>query len=235
MYYATSISRVYRAALHPHMNLEQARHNMIEQQLRPSEVLDQRVLDVFSEVQREDFVPGRYRQLAFADTAIPLGHGEAMMPPRLEARMVQSLTVGADDRVLEIGTGSGYVTAVLAHLARHVISVDIYADFTVEARSRLAARRVTDVSLETGDARLGWPVAAPYDVIAVTGSLIEVHEALLRQLAPGGRMFAVVGEPPTMEARLITRVGDREWSSEALFETSLPPLVGERRTVPFSL
>lgn len=204
-------------------NFEQARHNMIEQQIRPWEVLDQRVLDVLARVPREDFVPERYRKLAFSDLAIPLGHGEFMLKPNVEGRILQALAVRANDRVLEVGTGSGYLTACLARLAASVVSVDIVPDFTESARVKLKAHGLGQVALHTGDASGGWGEHR-YDAIAVTGSVAAVADHWWQSLSLGGRLFIVVGQPPVMEALLITRLGEREWLRESLFETELPPL-----------
>lgn len=204
-------------------NFEQARHNMIEQQIRPWEVLDQRVLDVLARVPREDFVPERYRKLAFSDLAIPLGHGEFMLKPNVEGRILQALAVRANDRVLEVGTGSGYLTACLGRLAASVVSVDIVPDFTESARVKLKAHGLGQVALHTGDASGGWGEHR-YDAIAVTGSVAAVADHWRQSLSPGGRLFVVVGQPPVMEALLITRLGEREWLRESLFETELPPL-----------
>ncbi len=204
-------------------NFEQARHNMIEQQIRPWEVLDQRVLDVLARVPREDFVPERYRKLAFSDLAIPLGHGEFMLKPNVEGRILQALAVRANDRVLEVGTGSGYLTACLARLAASVVSVDIVPDFTESARVKLKAHGLGQVALHTGDASGGWGEHR-YDAIAVTGSVAAVADHWRQSLSLGGRLFIVVGQPPVMEALLITRLGEREWLRESLFETELPPL-----------
>jgi len=208
------------------MDLEQARFNMVEQQIRTWEVLDQQVLDLMAKVPREDFVPAAYRNLAFADTSIPLGHGQTMMVPRVEARMLQALQVESRDRVLEVGTGSGFVTALLAHLGGHVSSIEIHGDLHRGARSRLDAHGIENIDLYTGDASQGWDRAAPYDVIAVTGSLPVLHEQFHNQLAIGGRLFVVVGQEPAMEAFLITRNSETQWASECLFETVLPPLEG---------
>jgi len=217
------------------MNLEQARHNMIEQQIRPWEVLDQTILDLLQRVPREDFVPERYRKLAFADIEIPLGHGEVMMQPRLEARLLQSLAVRPDDRVLEIGTGSGYVTALLARLGRQVISVEINNELLEQARQRLERQGITNVTLMQGDAAAGWTAGAPYDAILLTGSVPELPDAFRRALAIGGRLVAVVGGAPIMEALLVTRIGEDEWSEEPLFETSTPPLRHALSHQPFVL
>ena len=207
------------------MNLAEARHNMIEQQIRPWDVLDQRVLELVAGLPREDFVPSNYLSLAYADIHLPLDHGQVMMAPKLEARMIQALTLDKRDTVLEIGTGSGYVTALLAKSAKHVYSVDIYPNFSERVREKLAAHGIGNVTLETGDAANGWGAHAPYDVIAVTGSLPVFPEQLKHQLKVGGRLFVVIGDEPVMSAQLITRVSEGGWSQRTLFETVLPPLV----------
>jgi len=217
------------------MNLDQARLNMIEQQIRPWEVLDQRVLDLLNTVPREDFVPEAYRMLAFADTSIPLGDGQVMMPPRVEARILQALNLLEDETVLEIGTGSGYVTALLASLAKQVISVDINPDMTRRASEKLAAHGITNVTLETGDGAHGWNTHAPYDVIVITGSLPILPATFKQALKVGGRLLAIVGDAPAMEVRLITRVGEMEWTEEDLFETDLPALINAPQPERFSL
>jgi protein-L-isoaspartate(D-aspartate) O-methyltransferase len=206
------------------MNVEQARYNMVEQQIRPWEVLDQQVLDLLLKVKREEFVPPQYRSLAFVDMEIPLGHGEKMLAPKIEARLLQELSIRPGDRILEVGTGSGYMTALLASLAGHVDSVEIMPDFTQAAAAKLDAHQITNVTLETGDAARGWNKQAPYDAIVLTGSVPILPEAFKQSLAPGGRLIAIVGEPPVMEARLITRVGDSAFSSIGLFETCIAPL-----------
>ncbi|HEY0634031.1 MAG TPA: protein-L-isoaspartate O-methyltransferase [Gammaproteobacteria bacterium] len=206
------------------MNLEQARHNMIEQQIRPWEVLDQRLLDLLARVPREEFVPERYRKLAFADIEIPLGQGEVMMQPRLEARLLQALNVHPDDRVLEVGTGSGYVTALLAHMGRQIFSVELHPALLAQAQQRLTRHGISNVTLLQGDGASGWSEGAPFDAILLTGSVPELPEAFLKTLTLGGRLVAVVGSAPIMEAILITRLGEHEWSEETLFETVTPPL-----------
>ncbi|MDX1433986.1 MAG: protein-L-isoaspartate O-methyltransferase [Gammaproteobacteria bacterium] len=215
------------------MNLEQARFNMVEQQIRTWEVLDQRVLDLMSRVPREHFVPAGYEALAFADTGIPLPHGQVMMAPRVEARMIQALEIEPDDRVLEVGTGSGFVTALLAGLAAHVTSVEIHRDLAESAARRLREHGIDNVTVLTGDASRGWSDAAPYDVIAVTGSLPVPEPAFEQQLATGGRLFVIVGRAPAMEACLVRRVGDQQWVTESLFETVLPALEGAREPERF--
>jgi protein-L-isoaspartate(D-aspartate) O-methyltransferase len=204
-------------------DFEQARFNMIEQQIRPWEVLDQRVLDTIARVPREDFVPERYRNLAFGDVAIPLGHGEFMLKPNVEGRLLQALAVQSTDHVLEVGTGSGYLTACLAQLAGSVVSVDIVPDFIEAARVKLKAQRATNVALHAGDAGRGWGERR-YNAIAVTGSVAAVAERWRQSLSLGGRLFVVAGQPPVMEALLITRIGEGEWLRESLFDTCLPPL-----------
>jgi protein-L-isoaspartate(D-aspartate) O-methyltransferase len=170
------------------MNHDEARHNMIEQQIRTWGVLDQTVLDLLAQVPREDFVPAAYRNLAFSDLSIPLGNGEVMMPPRVEARLLQALAIKPHETVLEIGTGSGYFTALLAKLARHVFSVEIQAEFLASARKVLEEHDIYNVSLELGDAARGWDRHAPYDVIVVTGSLPILPESCKTQLKVGGRL-----------------------------------------------
>lgn len=207
-----------------HTDVERARFNMVEQQIRPWEVLDQQVLDLLFKVPREAFVPQPYRALAFVDMEIPIGHGEKMLQPKLEARMLQALALTTGDRILEVGTGSGYMTALLAMLGKHVYSVDVVAEFTSTAAQRLAARALGNVTLETGDAARGWDKHSPYDVIILTGSVPVLADAFKASLVPGGRLLAVVGEPPVMQAQLITKIGDGAYNSVVLFETCIAPL-----------
>lgn len=206
------------------MDYELARFNMVEQQIRPWEVLDPRVLDLLHHVKREDFVPESYREVAFADMEIPLGHGEKMLQPKLEARMLQELELKETDRILEIGTGSGYMTALLAKLGGHVYSVEIIPEFASSAAQRLKAAGIGNITLETGDGARGWDRHAPYDAIVLTGSVPLLPESFQRTLNPGGRMIAVVGEPPVMEARLITCVSHGVYNTVGLFETCIAPL-----------
>ncbi len=206
------------------LDVERARFNMVEQQIRTWEVLDQRVLDLLLRVRREEYVPARYRALAFADMEIPLGHGEKMLAPRIEARMLQELALAPGDRILEVGTGSGYMTALLASLGSHVCSVDIVPEFTQTAGAKLAAHGVTNTTLETGDAARGWDRHAPYDAIVVTGSMPVLPDAFSKSLRPGGRLIAVVGEPPVMVAQLIICIAAGAYSTTGLFETCISPL-----------
>ena len=208
------------------VDFERARYNMIEQQIRPWDVLDQRVLDVITGLPREAFVPEKYKStLAFSDICIPLEHGEYMMPPKLEGRLLQTLDLHPTDKVLEIGTGSGYLTACLARLAEQVISVDIYADFKYATERKLAGQAITNVELNVDDAAHGWGAEGQFDAIAVTGSLPVLHHGFHRSLRVGGRLFVIVGQPPMMEALLITRVGPEQWAQESVFDTMIPPLL----------
>jgi protein-L-isoaspartate(D-aspartate) O-methyltransferase len=206
------------------MDIEQARFNMVEQQIRTWEVLDQAVLDTLYVVRREEFVPPQYRALAFSDLEIPIGEGETMMSPKLEARVVQELALKRTDRVLEVGTGSGYLSALLAHRCRHVHSVEIYPSLKAFGEGNLRRAGVANVTTELGDAARGWAKHAPYDAIVLTGSTPLLPDAFLSQLAPGGRCFAVVGEAPAMTARLVTCVTERSFNTVDLFETVLAPL-----------
>ena len=206
------------------MNLEQARSNMVEQQIRTWEVLDQDVIDLLYRVPREAFVPEQHRALAFADLELPIGEGERMWTPKLEARVLQELNVGKTDRVLEVGTGSGYLTALLAHRAARVCSVEINPALAALGRRNLERHGADNVTLETGDAARGWARHAPYDVIVLTGSTPVLPAALLAQLAAGGRLFAVVGEAPAMAARLAHCTGPQAFQSTDLFETVVAPL-----------
>lgn len=215
------------------MDLEQARFNMIEQQIRTWEVLDQKVLNLVQKIHREDFIPDPYKQLAFADVNIPLAHGEVTMTPKMEARILQCLDIQVDDKILEIGTGCAYFTALLASAGKEVHSIDIYPGFTERAQPLLDAHGLKNVHLYTGDALHGWPDTAPYDVIAVTGSVPSLIIEHQQQLKVGGRLFVITGKSPIMDAALITRMGQEEWPQESLFETDIPPLVGATKKSDF--
>ena len=215
------------------MNVEQARFNMVEQQIRPWEVLDQDVLDLLYVVPREEFVPEKHRALAFSDLQIPLGENECMWEPKLEARVLQELDVHKADRVLEVGTGSGYLTALLAHRAAHVYSVEIKPALAAFGRHNLERHGTSNVTLETGDAARGWERHAPYHVIVLTGSTPVLPQAFLEQLEIGGRLFAVVGEAPAMTARLVSCTAPGAFHSVDLFETVVAPLVNAEQPVRF--
>ncbi len=206
------------------MNIEYARENMIKQQLRTWEVLDDQLLDLLQQVPREDFVPPALRNLAFVDMNIPLDEEQVMMTPGVEARMLQALAVKSDETVLEVGSGSGYVTALLAKQAKQVYSVEISPHLLQQAGEKLAAHGIENVILEQGDAAQGWNIPNMYEVTAITGSLPILPPAFLESMSIGGRLFAIIGDAPVMEATLITRVRNRGWSREVLFETELPPL-----------
>lgn len=206
------------------MNVEQARFNMIEQQIRTWEVLNPDVLDLLFVVKREQFVPPAWRALAFADLELPLGHGQRMLAPRIEARLLQEIGLRQGDRVLEIGTGSGYMAALLATQAATVVSVERIPELAASARANLANAGVSNVRVETGNAVAGWPEAAPYDAILVSGALPSIPAALCEQLAPGGRLLAVVGQAPAMQVKLVVRNGERDYVTTTLFETVIPEL-----------
>jgi len=214
------------------MNIEQARFNMIEQQIRPWEVLDPQVLDLLFVVKREDFAPAAYRNLAFADMEIPLGSGQVMLAPKIEAKLLQELAIKKADKVLEIGTGSGYMAALLAARADHVVSVESRPELAETAKQNLARAGVANVTVETGNGINGWSARGPYDAIVVSGSVPTVPAALLKQLRVGGRLALIVGEAPVMEAQLITCIADGVYNTVNLFETVVQPLDGA--TVPAS-
>jgi len=206
------------------MNVELARRQMIEQQVRAWSVLDERVLGAMAQVRRELFVPDGFREVAFADTNIPLGHGQSMLAPKVEGRVLQSLELGATDQVLEVGTGSGFLSACLARLAHHVRSLEIFPDLSARAVENLRASGISGVSVETLDA-MTMAEEHRYDAIAVTGSLPAYDERFQRALKVGGRMFIVVGDAPVMDALLVRRLSRDQWVRESLFETILEPLV----------
>lgn len=207
------------------LNFEEARHNMVVQQIQPWNVRDDKVLELIRRLPREDFVPAQYREHAFTDMYIPLGNGQEMMSPKLEAYILQALQVQDKDKVLEVGTGSGYVTGLLASQARHVISVDIDADIQKKAEETLNAHQITNVTFEVGDAALGWDAHKPYDIIVITGSIPVLPENFQRNLNVGGRLIAIVGDAPAMELIMITRETENEWSHKVLLETSIPALI----------
>ena len=206
------------------MNIEQARFNMIEQQIRTWNVLDQEVLDLLMVVRREEFVPAPYKNLAFVDTEIPLPGGENMLTPKMEARLLQEVAVKKHESVLEIGTGSGYMAALLAFKGRHVTSVEIAPELKALAEKNLASYGVSNVSVELGDGAQGWTSGAPFDVIVISGSLPVLPDVFLQQLKVGGRLAAIIGTAPIMSAHVVTRVSDTGFDTVKLFETSVTPL-----------
>ncbi|HXF07825.1 MAG TPA: protein-L-isoaspartate O-methyltransferase [Candidatus Acidoferrales bacterium] len=217
------------------MDPKQARISMVEQQIRTWLVSDERVLGIMESVPRERFVPPAYQAWAFADMAIPLGHGQVMEEPKIAARILQELDIAPLDQVLEVGTGSGYLTACLANLARHVQSVDIHEDFIKAARLRIEDCNLSNVTLGCRDLSIGLPgVEQQHDVIVVTGSLPIYHEGYHRALTIGGRLLLIIGTEPVMEAVLFTRVDVDHWVRRSLFETYLPPLVNAPRPPAFT-
>ncbi|HRH14468.1 MAG TPA: protein-L-isoaspartate O-methyltransferase [Azonexus sp.] len=216
------------------MNIEQARFNMIEQQIRPWEVLDPQVLDLLFVVKREDFAPAAYRNLAFADMEIPIGSGQVMLAPRIEARLLQELGIQNTDKVLEIGAGSGYMAALLAARAEYVISIESRPELADFARQNLARAEVANVTVEVGNGINGWAQRGPYDAIVVSGSLPALPDALLKQLRVGGRLVAIVGKAPVMEAQLVTCSSEGIYNTINLFETVVPALDGAEARTGFS-
>jgi protein-L-isoaspartate(D-aspartate) O-methyltransferase len=206
------------------MNFEKARFNMVEQQIRPWEVLDQDVLDLLMTVKREEFVPAAYRDLAFTEVEIPIGCGQVMLKPVIEGKVLQALRVAKSDSVLEVGTGSGYFAALLAARTEWVRTIEIEPELVKLAGANLARNGVENVVVVQGDGIGGWAERAPYDVIVVSGGLPFVPQALLEQLKVGGRLFAFVGEAPVMKARLITCEAEGRFRTEDIFETVVPML-----------
>ncbi len=209
------------------VNAEFARNNMIEQQIRPWDVLDQRVLELLRKVRREQFVPPARQAMAFMDLEIPLGHGAFMWQPKMEARVLQALKVRGGDHVLEVGAGSGYLAALLSRLAAEVTTVEIVPELHAFAEKNLEAHHMNNVKIELGDGALGW--AGTYDVIVLTGSVPIVPEEIKNSLRPGGRLFAVVGDAPAMQARLITCERQGVFRTDNLFETNITPLQNARQ------
>lgn len=209
----------------PDINVEITRHKMVEQQIRPWEVLDQQILDLMHKSPREEYVPAAWRNCAYVDMNIPLEHDQVMMAPKLEARLLQELAIQPKDKILEVGTGSGYMTSLLATLGDHVHSVEVIPELASRGQQNLGAHEIQNISLEIGDAARGWDRHAPYDVMLFTGSLPLLPQKLQNDLTPGGRMIAIVGNSPAMEVQLIQRLGDENWTTTSLFETDLPPLL----------
>ena len=214
-------------------NVELARFNMVEQQVRPWDVLDPQVLDLMESMPREAFVPKGYQNVAYADINIPIGHGEVMLAPKYVGRMLQALNIEDGDVALEVGCGTGYVTALLGKVCREVYSVDIHQDLVDIAASNLNSQNINNITLEVGDAAQGWNAHAPYDVIFISGSLPVLPDTFQKSLNRGGRMVAIIGDAPVMEAVLITRMGENEWRQEGLFETNIKPLVNSTKPQRF--
>ena len=216
------------------MNIEQARFNMIEQQIRPWNVLDPDVLDLLVVVKREEFVPAACKALAFVDTEIPLPGGEAMFTPKMEARILQEVMLKKHETVLEIGAGSGYMAALLAHKGRHVTTVEISPELKAMAEANLARAGVTNVTVEEGNGATGWDKGAPFDVIVISGALEVLPEAFLKQVKVGGRIAAIIGVAPVMSVNIITRVSETAYDTVKVFETSVKPLSGAKAVSHFT-
>jgi protein-L-isoaspartate(D-aspartate) O-methyltransferase len=211
-------------ASHMTTDTEQARFNMIEQQIRPAEVLDTDLLAVISKTPRENFVVEQYRELAFSDINVPLNDEQIMMKPIMEGRLLQALNIQATDNILEIGTGSGYLTALLATLGQQVTSIEIDPELLANAQKNLDAQGVNNATLIQGDAAQGWDKNGSFDVIAVTGSFPLLPDSFQQQLNVGGRLIAIVGQTPVMQMTLITRISAEQWDSVSLYETDFPAL-----------
>jgi len=206
------------------MKIEQARFNMIEQQIRPWKVLDPQVLDLMATLPREQFVPDAYQGLAFADIAVPLGNNRSMLHPREEGRLLQAIKPSLNKKVLVLASGSGYVTALAASMAEEVIAVDTDEEFVVSTTENLEALNIKNVTVHCGDVADGLAEQSPYDAIIILGSMQIVPESIKQQLAVGGRLFCIIGKQPTMEALLVHRISESEWQEEGLFETFAPAL-----------
>jgi len=215
------------------MDIEQARSNMIEQQIRTWEVLDMDVLDLLNEIHREEFIPDSYKELSFADTRLPIGHEQTTMTPKVEARLLQSLALKADETVLEIGTGCGYLTSLLAKSAKHVKSIDIFPDLIKTANDKIFKTGLSNIELESADVYSMFGQTEKYDILVLTASLPKMDERFLDLLNDGGRMFAIIGESPAMEACIVTKQNDSNYSTESLFEIDLPALIGSERKETF--
>ncbi|MBF0264230.1 MAG: protein-L-isoaspartate O-methyltransferase [Gammaproteobacteria bacterium] len=216
------------------MNFEVARHNMIEQQIRPWNVLDQNSLKILQEIPREEFVPKAFKQLAFSDMKIPLAHGQFMLEPKMEAHILQAVQVHEQDHVLEIGTGSGFLTAILAKIAKHVTSLDVHPELTEQAYSNLVPFKFDNIILETCDASQDYDTSRVFDVIIISGALQETPETYKNKLKVGGRLFLITGTNVAMNARLLTRVSDDQWSDIILFETEIDFLINKQSAKTFT-
>ncbi len=207
------------------MDINIAHQNMLMQQIRACDVLNKDVLSLFYSVPREAFVPSQYHDLAFADEKIPLANNQTMMTPLVEAKVIQSLEIVSQDKILEVGTGSGYMTALLAMSGQHVYSLDIFSDLLQKAASQLQKLGIHNVTLQEGNGAFGWDKQQPYDVICITGSLAFLPKTFQQQLTVGGRLFAIIGVEYPMRAVLVTRVAEDEWRQECLFETEISALL----------
>ena len=228
----------YRQLLGKHMtkvDSQAARGNMIGQQIRAWEVLNDRVLETIGAIPRHLYVPKNFAEVAYSDIQIPLGHGQVMLEPKIQGRLLQATNPMSNESVLEIGTGSGFLTACLSSLCTHVTTVELLPEFHAAAKQNLMSQGVTNFTAELGDAAHGWPENKTYDVIVITGSMPVRNQQFQRQLSQGGRLFVITGQPPIMEALLMTRIGEDQWSTESLFDCYAPPLIGVADSRPFML
>jgi protein-L-isoaspartate(D-aspartate) O-methyltransferase len=210
-----------------------ARNNMVKQQLRTGDVLNERILELYSQIPRDEFVPQEFKQFAYSDLQIGLAHHQRMLTPLEEGKILQGLDLKGHEVVLEVGTGCGFLTALLSRLCKKVISIDYFADFTNHARRKLHEHQCGNIEFFTGDGCHGWLEKAPYDVMVLTGaveSLIDTHRL---QILPGGKLFAIVGKEPVMQGQLHTLGQDGNWTEEILFETSIPPLIDKLKSIEF--
>lgn len=215
------------------MSYQNARINMIKQQLRTGDVLEESILNLYDLFPRHEFVPEQFSHFAYSDMQIPLGHGQRMLTPLEEGMILQSLQLQGTETVLEVGTGSGFLTAMLSKLCKKVISVDYYAEFTASATQKLKAHHCDNVELVTGDASQGWLEKAPYDVIVFTGGLKQLNKTHLLQIVPGGKLFAIEGQSPVMQARLHHLDHQENWSQSIVFETDIPLLIDKLKPKEF--
>lgn len=214
------------------MNLEQARFNMVEQQIRPWDVLDPKVLDLFMAIPRHEFVSEAQQALAYSDLELPIGEEQTMLPPRIEGRMLQALDIEEDETVLEVGTGSGYMTALMAAIANKVTTVEIFPSLQATAKERL--QNFDNIEFLIGDASHNWDDGKTYDIIVLTGAVAVLPEAYKNKLNLGGRLVVTIGNAPAMTCQVLTRVSETEWETETMFETVIPHLINAEFSEKFS-
>lgn len=215
------------------MNNHSARINMVKQQLRTSDVLNESILALYDQIPRHEFVPEQFAHFAYSDMQIPLAHGERMLTPLEESTILQALELKGTETVLEIGTGTGFLTALLSQLCKKVISIDYYPEFSIQAANKLKTHRCTNVELLQGDGCRGWLERAPYDVVLLTGAVAQVTETHKLQVLPGGALFAIEGKAPVMQARLYRLDHNETWTESLLFETEIPALVDQLKPKEF--
>lgn len=206
-------------------NAEQARFNMVEQQIRPWNVSDNKVLDLMNSIAREDFVPKTYATLAYADMSIPLEHSQSMLTPKEIGRILQALNIQSNETLLEVGTGSGYLTALLAHLAKKVYSIDIVSDFIEQAKVKTEQLGLSNIEFEEGDASSGWPHYGPYDLTIISAGVSDLPQSYIKSLKVGGRLFCIEGQKPAMQAKLLTKTAEDKLEETILFETEINPMI----------